>query len=62
MIGFASSCVCISRTNAHQIAELLREMQTHDEAKPIMLVVTHSPELAERFDQRWELNDGALSS
>jgi lipoprotein-releasing system ATP-binding protein len=52
----------LDRANAHQIAELLGEMQTHDEAKPIMLVVTHSAALAAQFDQRWELNDGVLNS
>ena len=52
----------LDRTNAHQIAKLLREMQTHDEAQSIMLVVTHSAELAAQFDQRWELNDGVLNS
>lgn len=52
----------LDRTNAHQIADLLKEVQANDENKPIMIVVTHSPELAERFDHQWQLDDGKLST
>ena len=52
----------LDRTNANQIADLLIEVQSNDESKPIMLVVTHSKELAERFDFQWQLDDGRLTT
>lgn len=52
----------LDRTNANQIADLLIEVQSNDENKPIMIVVTHSNELAERFDFQWQLDDGRLTT
>lgn len=52
----------LDRTNANQIADLLIEVQAKDENKPIMIVVTHSHELAERFDVQWRLDDGRMST
>ena len=51
----------LDRTNAHQIADLLKNVQSADESKPIMIVVTHSSDLAERFDYQWHLDDGTLN-
>ena len=52
----------LDRTNANQIADLLIEVQSKDENRPIMIVVTHSSELAERFDVQWRLDDGRMST
>lgn len=52
----------LDRTNANQIADLLIEVQAKDENKPIMIVVTHSSDLAERFDVQWRLDDGRMST
>jgi lipoprotein-releasing system ATP-binding protein len=52
----------LERSNAHQIADLLKSVQAHDETKPIMIVVTHSTELSKRFDHQWHLDDGCLST
>lgn len=48
----------LDRKNAAAIGELLLEM--HRQEKTMLVTVTHSLELAERFDRRWELNDGQL--
>lgn len=50
----------LDRNNADQIADLLKSVQAADDSKPIMIVVTHSSDLAERFDHQWHLNDGEL--
>lgn len=50
----------LDQKNAALIADLLLEVQSADEQQPIMLVVTHNRELAERFDQQWELDEGLL--
>ena len=50
----------LDRNNAEQIAGLLKSVQAADESRPIMIVVTHSTDLAERFDHQWHLNDGEL--
>ena len=50
----------LDRTTARQIADLLYDVQHHGETKTIMIVVTHSQELAERFDRQWELDEGKL--
>ncbi len=52
----------LDRKNADQIADLLKEVQAGDETTPIMIVVTHSNELAQRFDQQWRLDDGTLET
>ena len=52
----------LDRNNAQQIAELLKRVQSEDENKPIMIVVTHSSDLAQHFDQQWQLDDGQLSA
>lgn len=52
----------LDRKNADQIADLLKEVQAGDETAPIMIVVTHSNELAQRFDQQWRLDDGTLET
>ncbi len=50
----------LDRKNADHIADLLLDVQTADEKKPIMVVVTHNQELAKRFNQQWELDEGQL--
>ncbi len=50
----------LDRNNANQVADLLHSVQANDSSKPIMIVVTHSADLAKRFDQQWHLNDGEL--
>lgn len=52
----------LDRKRANEIADLLNEVQANDESKPIMIVVTHSSDLAERFDRQWQLDDGRLQS
>ena len=48
----------LDRSTAATVATLLSEV--HREEDAILMVVTHSEKLAERFDRRWELNDGRL--
>jgi len=48
----------LDRTTATQIGDLLLELQRTEGT--MLLVVTHSLELAERFDRRVELDDGRL--
>lgn len=50
----------LDRNNANQIANLLNDVQAKDKTKPIMIVVTHSVDLAARFDHQWRLEDGRL--
>jgi lipoprotein-releasing system ATP-binding protein len=35
-------------------------MQLHEQERNVLVVVTHSSELAKLFPQRFEMNDGAL--
>lgn len=46
----------LDRKTAHEVADLLFEL--HRDAGNILIVVTHSPELAARFPRRVELLDG----
>ena len=48
----------LDRSAAGAVADLLVEV--HREEGAILIVVTHSERLAERFARRWELNDGRL--
>ncbi|MBL9083918.1 MAG: ABC transporter ATP-binding protein [Planctomycetales bacterium] len=48
----------LDRTTAAAIGDLLLEMQQHEGT--MLLVVTHSLELASRFQRRFELDDGKL--
>lgn len=49
--------------NATIVADLLLELQSDDEQKQtILLVVTHNRELAQRFDEQWELVSGQLTT
>jgi len=48
----------LDRSTAVTVADLLAEV--HREEGAILIVVTHSDRLAERFGRRWELNDGRL--
>ncbi len=48
----------LDRTTAESIGSLLLEV--HREQQTILIVVTHSDRLAERFPRRWELAEGAL--
>ncbi|MDZ4782025.1 MAG: ABC transporter ATP-binding protein [Planctomycetia bacterium] len=50
----------LDRTTATTIMDLLLELQRADET--IMIVVTHSPELAARCQQRVEMDDGRLKA
>jgi lipoprotein-releasing system ATP-binding protein len=46
----------LDRTNAAAIGQLLIEMQQQEGT--MLLVVTHSPELAQRCQRRFEIDDG----
>jgi lipoprotein-releasing system ATP-binding protein len=48
----------LDRHSAHGVGEIL--MDLHHEAKTILIVVTHSADLAKLFPQRAEMNDGRL--
>lgn len=48
----------LDRKTAETIADLL--MEVHREQGVILLIVTHSRQLADRFAKRWELVDGVL--
>ncbi|MBK94719.1 MAG: ATP-binding protein [Planctomycetaceae bacterium] len=50
----------LDRRNAQQIGELLLEIQQAEEM--VLVVVTHSSDLAAMLDQKLEINDGRLSS
>jgi lipoprotein-releasing system ATP-binding protein len=49
----------LDRSSAVAVADLLFEL--HTEARNILIVVTHSLELAGRFDRRFELREGRCS-
>ena len=49
----------LDRTNANAVGELLLDL--HRQEKTILVVVTHSAELAKLFPKRMEMNDGALT-
>jgi lipoprotein-releasing system ATP-binding protein len=46
----------LDRKSAHTVADLFFEL--HQQEKNILIVVTHSLELASRFQRRFELNEG----
>jgi lipoprotein-releasing system ATP-binding protein len=48
----------LDRTTAEAVGSLL--LDVHREQRAVLVVVTHSDRLAERFPRRWELNDGTL--
>ena len=48
----------LDRKTARTVGELLVEL--HRQENNILIVVTHSPELASLFPQRFEMNDGTL--
>ena len=48
----------LDRTSAHAVAELL--LKLHAERKTILIAVTHSAALAERFATRYEMDSGQL--
>lgn len=50
----------LDRTNAHSVGELL--MQLHQQERNVLVVVTHSADLAKLFPRRVEMNDGTLQS
>ena len=50
----------LDRTNAAAIADLLLQLQ--QEEKTMLVLVTHSRELAERMQRRLEINDGTLEA
>lgn len=49
----------LDRANAERVADLLTEI--HREEKTILVVVTHSEEIAGRFDRTMIIRDGVLS-
>ncbi|HJZ60456.1 MAG TPA: ABC transporter ATP-binding protein [Gemmataceae bacterium] len=49
----------LDRKNAHAVGELLLEL--HRQENTILVVVTHSAELARLFPRRTEMNDGTLT-
>ena len=48
----------LDRTTAHNIGELLLEL--HRQEKTVLIVVTHSVELARTLPKQMEMNDGLL--
>jgi lipoprotein-releasing system ATP-binding protein len=50
----------LDHANAESIAALLFEL--HRQENNLMIVVTHSSELAQKFEQRFELRDGILTN
>jgi lipoprotein-releasing system ATP-binding protein len=50
----------LDRKTASEVSSLLVELHTQEQN--VMVVVTHSLELAGRFTRRYELNDGILNS
>jgi lipoprotein-releasing system ATP-binding protein len=48
----------LDRTSAHAVGELL--MQLHQQERNVLVVVTHSADLAKFFPRRFEMNDGTL--
>jgi lipoprotein-releasing system ATP-binding protein len=48
----------LDRTNAQSVGELL--MQLHQQERNVLVVVTHSADLARLFPRRVEMNDGTL--
>jgi lipoprotein-releasing system ATP-binding protein len=50
----------LDRTSAATVGQLLLDMQRTE--KTMLVVVTHSQELASRFDRRLELDDGKLKN
>jgi lipoprotein-releasing system ATP-binding protein len=48
----------LDRTSAHAVGELL--MQLHQQERNVLVVVTHSADLAKLFPKRFEMNDGML--
>jgi lipoprotein-releasing system ATP-binding protein len=49
----------LDHANAESVAALLFEL--HRQENNLMIVVTHSSELAQRFSERFELRDGSVS-
>ena len=50
----------LDRTNALAMGELMSELVNDEEHKTMLIVVTHSEELAKFCQRRFELNDGEL--
>ncbi|MBN9117687.1 MAG: ABC transporter ATP-binding protein [Planctomycetes bacterium] len=50
----------LDRTNAQSVGELL--MQLHQQERNVLVVVTHSAELAKLLPRRFEMNDGTLQA
>lgn len=48
----------LDRSSAQTVADLL--LQLHEEEQGVLIVVTHSMELAARFPRKYELNEGRL--
>ena len=48
----------LDRSTAQGVGELL--MQLHQQERNVLVVVTHSAELARLFPKRYEMNDGTL--
>ncbi|HYH64125.1 MAG TPA: ABC transporter ATP-binding protein [Urbifossiella sp.] len=49
----------LDRTTAQAVGELLLEL--HRQENTVLVIVTHSPELAKRFPRRAEMTDGTLA-
>jgi lipoprotein-releasing system ATP-binding protein len=50
----------LDRASAQAVGELL--LQLHEQESNVLVVVTHSMELAKLFPKRFEMNDGTLQS
>ena len=50
----------LDRSSAQAVGELL--MQLHQQERNVLVVVTHSADLAKLFPRRFEMNDGTLHS
>jgi len=49
----------LDRATAGKVASLIREL--HLEEKMMLVIVTHSSDLADQYERRYELNDGELT-
>ena len=49
----------LDRATAEAVSKLMLEL--HQAENSILIVVTHNPALTQKFDSRWELNDGTLA-
>ena len=50
----------LDQSTANEVADLLLDLVNSDDSQSILVLVTHSPDLANRLQQQATLNDGQL--